>query len=238
MVLFMTKTLEDNKSLIQYLEFDNTNVYVVGDIHGCYSLLMSNLNNLNFDFSKDILISVGDLVDRGSENLPCLTLLDEPWFYMIRGNHEQMCITSSYDRMMRDVHYRNGGQWFYEIPSSLQENIRSRFSKIPIVIELLLNKKKYGFVHADIEINNWELFKIDILKGDYKVAGVRSSIKSALWGRNRIKKYDPNLYDYVEGIDQIFLGHTILKDPIHLDNCTYIDTGAFWTNTLTIIKLT
>lgn len=41
--------------------------YVVGDIHGCYSLLYTKLTQLGFDFSKDRLISVGDLCDRGPD---------------------------------------------------------------------------------------------------------------------------------------------------------------------------
>ena len=44
------------------------NIYVVGDLHGCYSLLMQELQNINFDFQNDVLICTGDLVDRGAEN--------------------------------------------------------------------------------------------------------------------------------------------------------------------------
>ena len=56
------------------------NIYVVGDLHGCYSLLMQELQNINFDFQNDVLICTGDLVDRGEENLACISLLGEPWF--------------------------------------------------------------------------------------------------------------------------------------------------------------
>ncbi|HHW3963629.1 TPA: bacteriophage antitermination protein Q [Raoultella planticola] len=46
---------------------DWRNVWVVGDLHGCYTLLMSELDKVNFDPAQDLLISVGDLVDRGAE---------------------------------------------------------------------------------------------------------------------------------------------------------------------------
>ena len=50
-------------NLVKYLEIDeDVNVYVVGDIHGAYSLLKEKLESINFDYSKDLLIAVGDLV--------------------------------------------------------------------------------------------------------------------------------------------------------------------------------
>jgi len=39
--------------------------FFVGDIHGMYNLLMSQLNLLGFDRNVDRLFSVGDIVDRG-----------------------------------------------------------------------------------------------------------------------------------------------------------------------------
>ena len=46
-----------------------SSVYVVGDLHASYSLLMQELKNLNFDFHNDLLICTGDLIDRGEENI-------------------------------------------------------------------------------------------------------------------------------------------------------------------------
>lgn len=37
--------------------------FVVGDLHGQYSLLMAELDGLGFDDAKDRLLCVGDLVD-------------------------------------------------------------------------------------------------------------------------------------------------------------------------------
>ncbi|EHV10027.1 phosphatase 1 [Escherichia coli DEC4E] len=50
------------------------------------------LETIGFDTKKDLLISVGDLVDRGTENVECLELITFPWFRAVRGNHEQMMI--------------------------------------------------------------------------------------------------------------------------------------------------
>ena len=67
-------------------------VYAVGDIHGCYNLLMNRLGEIGFDFENDLLVAVGDLVDRGIQNEECVNLIDQPWFTSVKGNHEDLVI--------------------------------------------------------------------------------------------------------------------------------------------------
>ena len=104
----------DNIQIISGKSFSS--VYVIGDLHGCYSLLMQELKNLNFDFHNDLLFCTGDLIDRGTENLECISLLEQPWFVTVRGNHEEMCITGQFDPSIKDIHRRHGGEWFYQLP--------------------------------------------------------------------------------------------------------------------------
>lgn len=218
----------------------NTNqtdhIYVVGDLHGCYSLLMQELQKNHFDFQNDVLICTGDLVDRGEENLACISLLDQPWFYTVRGNHEEMCIKSPHDPKIKDIHARNGGEWFYQLSQTQRLEIIERFKQLPLVIEVKLEHKKIGVVHADIDIHNWNAFKQDISQGDYKISGVTSAYSNALWGKGRIRNHSEH-YDTVENIDEIYLGHTIVKEHTKIDNCHYIDVGSFFTKKLCIVKI-
>ena len=87
-------------------------LYAVGDIHGCYNLLMSRLKEIGFDFENDLLIAVGDLVDRGTQNIECIELLSKPWFTSVRGNHEDLCIWGRCDVPSKRCHISNGGEWF------------------------------------------------------------------------------------------------------------------------------
>lgn len=75
-----------------------------------------------------------------------------------------------------------------------------------------------------------------MVKGDYSIPGVTSAYKNALWGRGRIKNLS-NDYDVVEGIDAIYLGHTIVKEMTRLSNCYYIDVGSSFTQKLCIVKI-
>ncbi len=120
---------------------------MVGDLHGCYSLLMQELQNIHFDFQNDVLICTGDLVDRGAENLVCISLLDEARFYTVCGNREEMCIKSAHDPKIKEIHARNGGEWFYQLSQIQRLEIIERFKQLPLVIEVQLKNKKIGVVH-------------------------------------------------------------------------------------------
>lgn len=87
-------------------------IFVVGDIHGCYKKLMDSLGRVAFDRSSDLLVSVGDLADRGPQNTECYELLNAYWFRAVRGNHEQMAIdVLAGDEA--DTWIANGGRWFF-----------------------------------------------------------------------------------------------------------------------------
>jgi serine/threonine protein phosphatase 1 len=212
------------------------NVYVVGDIHGCYNLLMNHLNTIGFDFKNDLLIAVGDLVDRGVQNLECVSLLDETWFTSIRGNHEELCIHGRYDQSYKDCHISNGGQWFYDLDQKTQHKIAEKFTKLPVVLEVNHGGKKYGFVHGHIEQNDWEQFKASFKALYRDNPTMRDPFELALWGRDRIDT-DNKKYTHVTGVDQVFMGHTVVLKPFKRDNCYYIDTGAVHYGVLGLFKL-
>ena len=65
-------------------------VYVVSDIHGDYYLFMKLLNKINFS-SKDKMIILGDIVEKGKESLELLKLFfgeHKENFECLMGNHE------------------------------------------------------------------------------------------------------------------------------------------------------
>ena len=211
-------------------------IYVVGDLHGSYQLLMNQLISINFNFDEDLLICTGDLIDKGKENLQCISLIEKPWFKTVRGNHEELCIKGLFDLKLRQLHERNGGEWFYNLPFQQQNEIIKSFETLPIVLELELPEKKIGVVHADIDIHEWNAFKADIAQGDYKIQGITSAYSNALWGRGRIKKHIKD-YDVVENIDEIYLGHTMVRERTQINNCYYVDVGSSFTQKLCITKM-
>jgi serine/threonine protein phosphatase 1 len=63
--------------------------FVMADIHGHYDKLVSCLKAVEFDYSKDLLIQLGDVVDRGPDTFKCVEeLLKIENKVLIRGNHD------------------------------------------------------------------------------------------------------------------------------------------------------
>ena len=64
--------------------------YVVGDVQGCLEPLKALLETVNFNQHNDLLISAGDLINRGPESLAtlrfCMGLGNS--FNMVLGNHD------------------------------------------------------------------------------------------------------------------------------------------------------
>lgn len=64
-------------------------IYVIGDIHGRHKALLHVLQQVNFDYEEDMLISLGDIFDRGDEPYKCIfELLKMKHCIPIVGNHD------------------------------------------------------------------------------------------------------------------------------------------------------
>ena len=208
-------------------------LWAVGDIHGCYNLLMTRLKEIGFNFENDLLVAVGDLVDRGTQNIECIELLSKPWFTSVRGNHEDLCIGGLHDEAYKRCHISNGGEWFYMLDGQAMYNIAKTFAELPVVLEISYNGKKFGFVHGHIEQNDWEEFKETFTQ---EPTTFRDPSELAMWGRERLNDDNPQ-YTHVSGIDAVIMGHTVTQKPCKRDNCYWIDTGAVHWGTMTILDL-
>ena len=210
--------------------------YVVGDLHGCYTLLMQKLESIGFDKDKDRLFSVGDLIDRGSENEKCLTLLNELWFHTVRGNHEQLLV-DAVNQGEIDLHFINGGIWFYTLQEEERWEIADNLDSLPFAIELYTkDRKKIVIVHADCgsgDEQSWAFTRKQLNKGcEYTRAQV-------LWSRERIKTFrnPPRHPIPILDINLAVVGHSMVDSPIMIDNVMYIDTGAVFTGNLTLFDV-
>lgn len=141
--------------------------FFVGDIHGQYDLLMEALHDTGFEPEKGhVLFSVGDLIDRGPKNMECIDLLDQPWFFAIRGNHEDFMIKTVLEDCLESeaMWAGNGGGWaaeyMFETP---EDRVGGKFTEqfvkqarklasLPYLREVKtgLTKQRLLCVHAEI----------------------------------------------------------------------------------------
>lgn len=200
--------------------FDKGRVFVVGDVHGCLDLLIRGLDQINFNTSRDALLCVGDLIDRGPRSFDTLRLLREPWFYAVRGNHEEMLLAAARSPENWKTLKENGGQWWFELAFEQQREAVELAQSMPFAIELESPIGRVGVVHADLaNTTNWDVFTYLVEAGDRRV------IEAATWGRKRIKARDDSL---VQDAVRVYVGHTIVPGPGRLGNVFYLDTGAFF----------
>lgn len=194
--------------------------YVVGDIHGCYELLMSRLKEIGFDKAKDRLFSVGDLVDRGPDSFNCLSLPYEPWFFGVRGNHE-LLMHDALNGGDAELWLMNGGAWCADHDlNDLRILVNDVMERLPLALEVETEAGTVGIIHADVTSDQWGAF----------------SEQRDVWGRNRIGRATRD-WRPVKGVDAVVVGHTILPTPRRRDNVLHIDTGAFHTGQMTILEL-
>lgn len=192
---------------------------VVGDIHACVSKLKSALRSISFDEARDRLFSVGDLVDRNQENDEAIELLDEPWFYAVLGNHEDMGIDFARGTLPTDHYMRNGGGWNIANPQARRTEIADAFSTLPIAIEVETVNGLVGIVHADCPLRRWQDMEAALTGPNGE-----SFREAVLWSRDR---FDHGNRDTVEGVRAVVVGHTPLERYSSLGNTIYIDTGAW-----------
>lgn len=205
--------------------------YFVGDIHGCYEQLMEALEKIKFNPDVDRLISVGDLVDRGSDSVKCLNLLKELWFHAVSGNHEDMMIKSFRFEWPTHNYIQNGGRWFFHLPYEQQEElVLLADTKMPLVIEVETDIGTIGVIHANAP-DDWQ--KYHQLNDDEDFFD-DALVEDTIWGRRRIYG---NQSGRVKGIDYVVVGHTPVNYVIALDNIVYIDTGAVYDGSLTILSV-
>ena len=200
--------------------------FVVGDLHGHLDLLQDRMRQVDFDGERDRCFSVGDLIDRGPKPVECLLLARQPWFFPVRGNHEQMMLDAVLTQTM-DLWYANGGVWFAESSPEVWPELQEVARSLPFAITIEHRSgQTIGLCHAESPVANWA--DIEQVEDD------DSAIQEMIWGRMRIMTGDCSA---VAGVSWVISGHTPRQRMSVLGNSVFIDTGAFYSGNLTLLNL-
>ena len=192
-------------------------VFAIGDIHGCLNELESMFRKIDAIIKPgDIIVCIGDYIDRGPNSKGVVDLLIKrkatmPYNHVyLKGNHEDMLISGTPGWMLNGaietldsygVDPRKGVMPFVpmlSLPPEHQEFYRS------LVINFTVGK--YVFVHAGI---------------DPGLSLSEQSEIGMLWNRDFVGY----MGDYKDGHKVVF-GHTPLKTPVIRANQFGIDTGC------------
>ncbi len=221
---------------------------VVGDIHGHYETFLSLLAAAGYDETTDIIISVGDMIDRGPKSYETLMFFNQltptrPNTYAIKGNHEYMSETLKWTY----VWLRNGGN---ECLHSLTLNgkdqawLKEYVKMLPWVIDVGEQGQEGAFriIHAEIPMDWSEDDFQEMLRRAFSADD--SDFDNILWSRHTIYTYLRNVADGYPAMTQIrvnpnrsgrniYAGHTPLREVTTVGDITYLDTWG--SSTLSLI---
>ncbi|EOL8878458.1 protein-serine/threonine phosphatase [Enterobacter mori] len=211
--------------MYQKIEGDRwRHVWVVSDIHGCYQWLMDALKRRHFNPYEDLLISVGDIIDRGPDCVKCLQLMDEKWFRAVRGNHEQMALDAIENNDFA-LWMSNGGIWFSALEDKRNAlRLLNACRDLPHIIEITCANGLNVIAHADYPAAEY-------------VWNKPVSAQRVLWDRDRLMGFMVGKGQGIQGADHFWFGHTPLDKRYDFNNLHYIDTGAVFDGFLTLVQL-
>jgi len=226
-------------------EGDGKRVLVFGDVHGAWHLLEKAIHDLAIE-KGDVKVFLGDLTDRGTENLKCVDYaVNTENSYVVRGNHDDMLIQGLLEGDQRNYlgWLQNGGKTVLaEVGEEGSTCLAVMLeNKSYYLITMEVNSKMYAFSHAEYpleleEVPPQALEKVleRVYPDDLDQA--KAEIAQMLcWNRTIIGAIEQGykLPD-VPGVEMIFHGHTGVKEPVIHGNRAYIDTGSVFTQKLTV----
>jgi Calcineurin-like phosphoesterase len=227
--------------------------YVIGDLHGCYSLLQRLLEAVAFDPRRDRLFSVGDLIDRGLESLLCLQLLAEPWFHAVQGNHEYMMLQFFLPYLqtgklpqMKDVmgsgFLNYGGDWVNQYYRSFSKTMTSAFNKalamtldMPLIYSVGEGNNRFNVIHAELISLDYKVAKPSAWQDSdidcwFQQQMIPPDVEDRLyWSRTLMSsEFDSDANIEIQpGLSRTFCGHTYSTRPRQVLSHVCLDTGAF-----------
>jgi serine/threonine protein phosphatase 1 len=221
---------------------EGTRIYAFGDIHGRSDLLKEMFTVIDADIAKNpvsrpIEVFLGDYVDRGPDSAHTLDLLLERSLYsetvFLKGNHEAFFLEVLHDPTKLEDWRQFGG-----LQTLMSYGIQPTFN--PDTAEQSDLIRALNEVMPSDHLKFLQSLQPSFVCGDFFFvhAGVRPGIplkehqeNDLLWIRNEFLDSNENFGKY------IVHGHTPVREPDIRPNRINIDTGAYATGNLTLLRI-
>jgi serine/threonine protein phosphatase 1 len=231
--------------------------FVVGDVNGQHDMLMQSLSLINFDPEKDRLFAVGNVINKGNENVRTMQLFKEPWFFSVLGLQELILLSyfhyyhSKYFKRLDPNFYRYI-KWFQTIPLEQAQDcvkiIKEHISILPSVIRIKKGDFWHYIVSGDLSKgkNGYSVF----LFTDDEIEKLTHFNKSGLdWESFSMSErlYQESLYSHLDdykdsknqeqGLGTVYCGNSIVDTPYLYRNHIFLNTGAVYSGKLSILEI-
>jgi serine/threonine protein phosphatase 1 len=192
--------------------------YVIGDIHGRGNELNRLLKKCGFDYDKDQLIILGDVVDGGFETKKAIDiLLRAKNRVLIAGNHDYWTLAWMKTGAEPPIWTTQGGRaTMYSYGFAFKDVPKEHVDFLKSSVDYYLDEKNNLFVHGGM---------------DPRKPIACQDIHTLMWDREIIPYV--MAHGEIEGYAHVFIGHTstaLIQDgrftPLIIDNLIMMDTGA------------
>lgn len=228
--------------MILYKEIDvqsDQELFIIGDLHGCFDLYKKGAHVLGIR-DNDVVVSLGDLTDRGKQNFRCVVeFTRKENRYAIRGNHEDMFIRGMLegDRRYYECWFQNGGHSVLdECGEEGATALAIMLEELPVILVVNYRGMKLGFVHGGYPsaLEFLPLTDTEVYVGRQNKQRKEAFAEALLWDRDMVEcAKEGLLLPKVMGVDYVFHGHSYVKTPIINANRVYMDTGSVFNGNLT-----
>jgi len=223
--------------------------FVIGDLHGSYRALLDVFKKVKFDYNKDKLIFLGDILDGWEQHWECVELLSRiDGFTFVIGNHDLVFK----HWLLTGTHYFG---WEYGGEGVIKSYEKHLNKKFKYYIDNL-GKKQSSILPSDIPHNHKDFFMSAV---PYYIVDDKLFIHGSFDNNYSIKDYDES--DIVWGsqlffkalakeeitfadkeINKVFHGHVNVNDygyakPFISENLINMDTGCGFKGCLTIMDI-
>ncbi len=220
-------------------------IFVIGDIHGRLDLLLNihgQINDLlakNRDFDENVVVYLGDYIDRGGESKGVVDLLlNEPIkgckSVHLKGNHESEMEDFMVNPKPNHLWTQCGGM---ETTLSYGVRVKAQVSAVDRIMEM--REMLVGAI-PDSHRTFFSNLRYTYGVGDYFMvhAGIRPGVPLALQKPEDMCWIRDQFLNHTEPFEKMIIhGHTVVPQPITLPNRIGIDTGAYYTGRLTALVL-
>ena len=231
----------------KYIDCQNfRKVLICGDVHGYYQVLLEKLAEVGFCPESDLLICLGDIIDRGPDSIALLSFF--------RDNIGSLCLMGNHELEMRDTMFKgrfgpnneplcesgltwdyNGGDWQKKWSRALLTEFAEWIDELPTAMTLKTKHQTVGLSHTFSDCLDWDdVVGLNEFSEEDRIKR-KVSTRDLLWSRTRQEAWNAKP---IKGIDVTIHGHTNVKQPIWSSNSLFIDTEAgFPFGSLTVIDL-
>lgn len=206
-------------------------VLAIGDVHGHFRALIRALDAIGYDSSRDVLVLLGDIVNRGPQSHMADLWFDHP---RVLGNHED-----GISSMKREIAANPHGSlaWLTKVgDETARSAFVTRLGQAPVLLEIRTpSGNTVGFAHAAVPFMDWR-DAAEIIS-DPTHAQHAAARRHALTSREHAMGVHDATHGRVANIDHVFLGHTPRQHPVTWMNTTLVDTSRNKDHPVTVIDV-